>query len=109
MNLFELKIVLQQLRRDLKCPYCTAEYSERKIQILGTNQVYGMFLAECQECTHRIIITVSVARKHRRISSRPYNYWKVGESVSTDEVLDMHNFLNNFDGDLTSLIPADEK
>ena len=109
MNLFELRIVLKQLRQDLKCPHCEAEYSERKIEILGTTHESGLFMANCKECTESIIVNVYIERKHRRISSRRKNYWKIGDGVSIDEVLDMHNFLTNFNGDISTLINLNEK
>ena len=109
MNLFELRIVLRQLRQDLRCPHCEAEYSERKIEILGTTHETGLFMAKCKDCQESIIVNVYIERKHRRISSRHKNYWKVGEEVSVDEVLDMHNFLENFDGDITTLIKVNEE
>lgn len=108
MNLFELRIVLRQLRQDLKCPHCDAEYSERNIEILGTTHETGLFMARCKECSNSIIVNVNIERKHRRISARHKNYWKLGEEISSDEVLDMHNFLENYNGDLSSLIHIKE-
>ena len=108
MNLFELRIVLRQLRQDLKCPHCSAMYSERKIEILGTTNASGLFVANCKGCGESIIVNVHIERKHRRITTRGGNYWKVGESVSANEVLDMHNFLEQFNGDLSMLIKVNE-
>ncbi|MDP4008733.1 MAG: hypothetical protein Q8P68_06095 [Candidatus Peregrinibacteria bacterium] len=108
MNLFELKIVLRQLRQDLKCPSCEAMYAERKIEIVGTTHETGLFVANCKECSESIIINVHIERKHRRISARNKNYWKMGDSISSDEVLDMHNFLQNFNGNIDSLIKINE-
>lgn len=108
MNLFELKIVLRQIRHDLKCPNCKELYSERKIEVVGTTDSSGLFIANCKECTESIIVDVYVERRHRRISTRRTNYWKLGESISANEVLDMHNFLKRFDGDLRELIKANE-
>lgn len=108
MNLFELRIVLRQLRHDLKCPSCKALYSERKIEVVGTTNSSGLFIANCKECGESIIVNVYIERKHRRISSRHGNYWKLGESVSANEVLDMHNFLKQYNGDLSTLIKVNE-
>lgn len=108
MNLFELRIVLRQLRQDFKCPQCEAAYSERKIEVVGTTNNTGLFVANCKECGESIIVDVYIERKHRRISARHKNYWKLGESVSADEVLDMHNFLKQYNGDLQELIKINE-
>ncbi len=108
MNLFELRIVIRQLRQDLKCPHCNTGYPERQIQILGTTNENGVFSAKCNECKNSIVITVNIERKHRRISAKNKNYWKIGDTVSSDEVLDMKNFLEQFDGDLKSLIKVNE-
>ena len=104
MNLFELRIVLKQLKQDLKCPQCEAEYNERKIEILSTTHESGLFMAKCKECNESMMINVYIERKHRRISARHKNLWKIGAGISADEVLDMHNFLSNFNGDFNSLI-----
>lgn len=108
MNLFELRIVLRQLRHELKCPSCKALYSERKIEVVGTTNSSGLFIANCKECSESIIVNVYIERKHRRISAHRRNYWKLGNSVSADEVLDMHNFLKQYNGDLRELIKANE-
>jgi hypothetical protein len=109
MNLFELRIVLRQLRHELECPNCKKAYPERKIRILGTTLESGAFLASCTECSQEIIVNVTIERRHRKISTSKRHYWKIGEKVSADEVLDMRNFLGQFNGDLTKLITTNKK
>lgn len=103
MNLFDLKIVLRQIRSELKCPHCKAEYPERKIEILGTDSIGGTFMAECKDCKHSIIINILIERRHRKIVSNIQKYFTVGEKISTDDILDIHNTLNDFKGDVTQL------
>lgn len=104
MNLFELKIVLKQLRQDLKCPHCASEYPERKIQIVGTHFDNGMFLAECKLCANSIMITVSIERKHRKILQKSSTITTNAKKISIDEVLDIKNFLSEFNGDLSTIL-----
>lgn len=104
MNYSELKEAVNHILRE-PCPACKAKYSEENIHILSTTQGEAVFYIACAKCPSKIIVNVKFrklknskslkSRKHRTLGIRR----KTAEKITSNDYLDVRNFLKNFSGD----------
>lgn len=110
MNFHDLKIIVNQIKRTLKCPDCKGRYIDEDLELIGSlgdEQIY--FHAWCAHCESQSVINVQIdpawfEAPHLHLGSAP----RMGH-VSSNEVLDMHNFLKGFNGDFTKLFQEETK
>jgi hypothetical protein len=110
MNFHDLRIIVNQIKRTLKCPDCSARYTDEDIEIIGSlgdEQVF--FHAWCPECETQSVINVQIdpawfENPQAHLGNAP----RMGH-VSSNEVLDMHNFLKEFNGDFSTLFNKEPK
>ena len=102
MDFRELFSFVQHIKKNIPCRECGASYEEENLRLIGTVFDHGYIQAECPECEHSMIINVVFgpknARQHRSIKT-PLNH----EIIEPNDILDMQNFLKNFDGDFIKL------
>ncbi|KKP38136.1 MAG: hypothetical protein UR28_C0021G0017 [Candidatus Peregrinibacteria bacterium GW2011_GWF2_33_10] len=104
MNYPDLKLVIKEVCGQTACPSCSNKYQENDIHIVGTTKNEGVLMARCQKCHSNVVINVSVTRKSGNDIKAHERDWKpIFTKVTADEVLDVHNFLNTYNGDLTNL------
>lgn len=110
MNFKALKEILAKICASLPCRNCGTPFKDHQIQIIGAFLSEGYFIAFCQTCQHRTIISVGLnvfARVHqglkRNHENRPFEINTAWPSISTNDILDMRNFLKAFDGDFINL------
>ncbi len=110
MNFHDLRIIVNQIKKTLKCPKCTGKYIDEDIELIGSlgdEQIF--FHAWCSECETQSVINVQVDPQSLygpmpKLGSAP----RMGH-VSANEVLDMHNFLKSFDGDFNQMFDSESK
>lgn len=104
MNYTDLQVVIQEVCSQTECPSCKVNYKENDIHIVGTTKNEGVFMAKCPKCNSNVVVNVSVNRKSDKIKPHVRD-WKANTTkISSDEVLDMHNFLSNFAGDVSNVL-----
>lgn len=102
MNFNELKQIILQIQKTIPCKDCKRPFPDSNIHIIGTVMNEGFLAAHCDHCKNKTLL--SVFFKANRISKKgeaktPHDI----RTVQPDEVLDMHNFLKDFDGDFANL------
>lgn len=101
MNFSELKKLIKEIKDTVTCRECDNKFKDKDIRIIGTVIREGFFLAHCSLCKNTMIINVVFRdknRKHRHIQKKtPINI------ISKNDILDMRNFLKEFDGDFINL------
>lgn len=110
MNFHDLRLIVNQIKKTLKCPKCATKYSDEDIELigdLGDEQVF--FHAWCPECESESVINVQIDPQwffgpEPRLGSAP----RMGH-ISSNEVLDMHNFLKEFNGDFSKMFDKESK
>lgn len=102
MNYADLQVVIKEVCGKTNCPGCKQSYDSEDIHIVGTTRNEGIFMAKCTKCETNVVINVSVTRKSESNIKPHKRDWKPN-LVSSDEVLDMHNFLDSYEGDIASL------
>lgn len=100
MNLKLLKEVIKHLKKHVYCPGCNEEYRNGNINIVGAAPDQAVFHLRCGNCKGNILMSTIVQknRRQRKIEHHAHERADFNVAVSKDEVLDMHNFLKQFDG-----------
>lgn len=101
MNYEDFKFVIRYVRRRVACKNCDMRYKNADIYLLGSNEWEILFLLKCPRCGN-----ILFAHAMLNIFRRPeeITVYNPSHFISHNDVLDIHNFLNNFQGDFTSYI-----
>jgi len=97
-----LKNVVLHLRKTCKCQKCKKGFLEDSIIVLATAAIEeggysALFFVLCPNCsTHAFIMAEINETINMQTTSAPNN-------ISVNEILDMHNFLKNWNGDVKKL------
>ncbi|MFQ5827455.1 MAG: hypothetical protein ACE5IA_08885 [Dehalococcoidia bacterium] len=102
--------LVKKLMATLKCSVCGQHYEATNVQVLGRREELWFLSVSCLSCHSQglvaavikegkpqEIITDLTEEEFARLSEQP--------SVEGDDILEMHTFLKDFDGDFSSLFP----
>jgi len=119
MNINELNQIIKYIRKTFPCGKCHKEYNLNEIEVISTFEDQGLFHLNCHKCQINLIVHVTVSdeptsiakeplsikleRKHRSIKHHPKEKKTTTAIISSNEVLDMINYFNNFNGDFKKL------
>ena len=102
MNLRELLLIVEQIKKKVKCQKCHTGFSNKNIQVIGTHFNEALFHFSCPKCNSQMLINVVSGRDEKSFIHHPNtNSLSLKKKISHDDVLDIHNFLKNFKGDFT--------
>lgn len=96
MNFDEIKNTIEHLKKTCKCPQCNGSYKDADINIIATTNIEGMMEMRCEKCQLSTLVTVTITSALPEIKEQNYRTHK---GISDNDILDVKNFLNNFDGD----------
>jgi len=105
--------ILRRLReqaKDYDCKVCGANHARSEIRLLGRLEAAWIVRVTCWQCETAIKLLVYVDRERAAVApmkERPVRARK--PPVSLDEVIDAHEFLERFDGDVHALFAAKGK
>ena len=105
--------ILRRLReqaKDYDCKVCGANHARSEIRLLGRLEAAWIVRVTCWQCETAIKLLVYVDRERAALApmkERPVRARK--PPVSLDEVIDAHEFLEQFDGDVHALFAAKGK
>ncbi|MDD5288624.1 MAG: hypothetical protein PHY28_05875 [Dehalococcoidales bacterium] len=100
--------IVKKLMTSVKCTACGQNYLMRDVKILGNHQDLWFLQVSCSSCHSRYIIA-AVIRQDKNLeiisdlTDAELPRFKNSRSLNADDVLDMHAFLNDFDGDFSGL------
>jgi hypothetical protein len=104
---------VRQLIANVKCVVCSQEYGENDVFIMGRQDDVWMLMVSCAHCQTQGIILAMVKEEEQveeiitdltPEESEKIEGWP---SIDIDDVLDIHRFLRDFDGDLHELFSED--
>lgn len=105
MNYPEIENVMKHLQKTCKCLQCEGKFEKEDISIIATTKSEGLFETKCKSCGSSTIVTVilepNVEIKKEDLKSEFAQ--RIHGKISENEVLDMKNFLNHFDGDFKKI------
>lgn len=101
--------LVKRLVTNLKCGLCGARYRAVSVQVLGHHQELWFLRVDCPNCHHSSMVALAV--KDGRVSQpitdlTPQEMYRLRDHppLSCDEVLDMHLFLSNYQGNFSHLL-----
>lgn len=100
-----LKQVIAYIKKNSPCQSCKTSLHDEDIFVMSTtacpenNSCYGIFAIICPQCNAEgcLLIEANENRPYESISGREH------AAISVNEVLDMHNFLKRWKGDVKEL------
>ena len=100
--------LIKRLMASIKCGVCGQRYEIDNINVLGHQEDLWFLSALCPACHARCLVA-AVIREGRvpevttDLTEAELDRFRNMNGVTTNEVLDMHNFLKDFDGDFSWL------
>lgn len=104
MNYPELKIVIKHLKNVMPCTQCKKKFIDEGLKVLSTFNNEALFHFHCFQCGNQLIVHVAMAEEHQK--NRLDIQTKTADIISKNDILDIHNFLNQFNGDFKKLFSA---
>lgn len=108
MDYNELKEVIKYIKKTVPCSDCNRKFTDEGVKLVSQMGNDLLFHFTCANCGNQLLI-------HVTLSDQPQNPNRLkidthsASNISHDEVLDIHNFLNKFNGDFRSLFTINKK
>ncbi len=106
MNFREITEAIQHLLKTSNCANCKKSHTEEDIQVVATTRLEGLFEMKCDHCKSSTIVTVMLTPEIEVKKTNPSSERKpqgIKGNISNNDILDIKNFLNNFDGDFKKI------
>ena len=100
--------LIKRLMSSIKCGVCGQRYEVDDINVLGHQEDLWFLSALCPACHTRCLVA-AVIREGKvpelitDLSEAELDRFRNAVQLTADEMLDMHNFLKDFDGDFSRL------
>lgn len=99
---------IKKILATMKCGICGQKYETLNIKILGHRDELWFLSVFCQCCCSQGLVAAVVKEGNRAelvtdLKPEELNRFEGKEGIKADDVLDVHQFLKSFDGDITTL------
>ena len=99
---------IKKLMASAKCSACGQGYETGNIDVLGHHEDLWFLSVFCPECGARYLVAAVVGEEKvseviTDLTGAELKKFRGASGLTVNEVLDMHNFLNDFDGDFSGL------
>jgi hypothetical protein len=100
---------LKRLFAMIKCESCGHTYKVSDIEILGHEDCIWLFNVSCRHCQTQGLVAIvvreaNIERMNTDLTEAEYGRFAQAVPVEINDVLDMHNFLKEFDGNFASIL-----
>ena len=100
---------LKRLLSVIKCSNCDYSYQTEDVSVLGQQGDLWFVSVACPSCGIQGLVAAVVEGSSPRelvtdFSEDEYAKFVQSEAIGINDVLDMHNFLKDFDGDISKLL-----
>jgi hypothetical protein len=100
--------VVKKLMTSVKCTDCGKNYQVRDVKILGNHEDLWFLQVSCSSCHNRYLITAVINEDGNPdmvsdLTGAELTRFKDSNTPTDDDVLDMHSFLKDFNGDFSGL------
>jgi hypothetical protein len=99
---------VKKLMTSVRCTGCGQKYEMRDVKILGNHQDLYFLQVTCSSCHSRYLITAVINDKKNPdivsdLTDEEFIKFRDASAPNTNDVLDMHSYLKDFDGDFSGL------
>lgn len=98
---------IKKILATMKCAMCGHHYSAGNINILGHKEDLWFLSVFCPSCKSQGLVAAVVKEGSRSpevvTELTPEELKRLSTPLTSDDVIDMHAFLRDFDGDFSSL------
>ncbi len=102
MNYPEVNNAVEHIKKTCKCAECGSAYKEEEINIVASTKNEGLFELKCTKCKLSTIITVLISEEIE-IKEKNLLESSFKKTISQNDVLDIKNFLLDFDGNFKKI------
>ncbi|MCL0091955.1 hypothetical protein M1N59_01680 [Dehalococcoidales bacterium] len=101
--------LIKRLIASIKCGVCGQHYEVGNIDVLGHHEDLWFLRVFCSACRAQCLVAAVIKKESRLpevitdLTEAELDKFKNAGMLSADEVLDMHHFLKDFDGDFSRL------
>jgi len=92
MDYNDLKDLIRHLKGNVTCPVCGKHFMDKDVAIIATMETEAVFQLTCSKCDQLMVVNVSMANNLDGVNA-----------ITVNDVIDMHNFLEQFNGDFKNL------
>jgi hypothetical protein len=112
MNERNLEELLKNIQAMIRCPHCGSNYAKENISIVGNMGESVLVQLTCISCKMPVMATivakganpyVGLSTKSGMIGNSSASILGSEKEITSDEIIDMHNFLASFNGDFEKL------
>ena len=105
--------IVKRLMTSIECTVCGHHYETDNINVLGHHENLWFLRALCSACHGQCLVAVVIREGKASevitdLTKAELDRFKNMGVITADEVLEMHNFLKNFDGDFSWLFSRGE-
>ncbi|MBU1992271.1 hypothetical protein KKG51_01025 [Patescibacteria group bacterium] len=104
MNYQNLKVVLEHIKKNVRCPHCEVSYPEHTLNIAETFENGALIVGICEKCRKPALIEVMIMSDPRPINKDQIRVKTMKSGPVTDREIDeLSRFLQEFNGDFKTL------
>lgn len=109
MNYNEVKSAVRHLLKTSQCAGCKNKYNFEDVHVLATTKSEGLFELRCKHCNSSTLVTIFLTPLQSTPTSTKQNLQpeitttREHQKISKNDILDMKNFLNKFDGNFKKI------
>ena len=102
-------LFIKYLITNIKCAVCQSQYGIEDIHIIDHRGELWVMAVSCGHCHTRGLVLAIIredggAESITGLTPEEWGRFRKMSQIDADEVLDMHEFLRDFDGDFVSLL-----
>jgi hypothetical protein len=103
---------IKKLLANMKCGVCGHQYESVNVKVLGHQDDLWFVTVSCSSCNSKGIVAAVIKEDEpleviTELTEAERNSFSAASLVDSDDVLDIHTFLKDFDGDFSSLFPIE--
>ena len=101
--------LIKRLMASMKCSVCGRCYEIDNISVLGYHQDLWFLRASCSACHTQCLVAAVIGEEREPevitdLTEVELDRFRDANLLPADEMLDMHNFLKDFNGDFARLL-----
>jgi hypothetical protein len=102
MNYAELKVIIKHIRKTIACSNCQSKLEDDDISVLFTYGSEALLNVNCHKCSNQLAVHISIVEQTHEKSSINITTAQA-KKINHNDILEIHTFLNQFDGDFKQL------